>query len=444
MAGVRDKSLIALGAFPVGVNNTDEEGALPRDQDGNLIAVREADNVNLSGAGKASTRDGYTEVFAGSACHSGWSDDYLPFGFYVDGSTLYAVHQDETREAVLTGLAPGLPLSYARVNDVVLWTNEVQCGQIGTDLSADTWCTPHPHGQPTLALGADGALDAGRYQVAATFLDPRGRESGAARAVPIDVPANGAIVLSHIPQPPAGYRVRIYATSGQDGVLRAAVTLEAGITTYTLTQPPQGQPRTREAMLVMPMPPGQLTAVGAGRQFVARGKELLFSPTLRYGLFDPKKGRVGFVGRINMIAFVGDGTDGAGLFVADSKRTYFLAGPDPMAWRQVIASGYGALPGQIGWAPGDVWGLDTKQLLPVWQSRAGRLCVGLPGGGIYNPQPRDAGPDALFDAGDSAALLYRESGGDRRVISALRGAAPQALALRDRLVVREYRHDTTP
>lgn len=442
MAGVRDKQLITLAGFPVGVNNTAGEGELPRDEDGNLLALREAENVDISATAKPRRREGYTEVLAGSNCHSAFSDDYLPFGLYVDGNALYAVHADESREQLLTGLAPGLPLSYARVNDQVLWCNGPQSGQVGIDLSVRRWCAPHPNGQPDVAVAADGALTAGRYQVAVTFLDATGRESGAARAVPIELTATGGIALTRIPQPPAGCRVRIYATSGQDGVLRAAVTLEAGITSYTLTQEPQGQPRTAETLLLQPMPAGQLVACGAGRQFVARGREVLFSPTLRYGLFDPKKGRVGFVERVDMIAFVGDGTDGAGLFVADAKRTYFLPGADPMQWRQVIASGAGALPGQIAMAPGSVWGLETDQPLPVWQSRDGRLCVGLPGGGIHHPQPREGAPDAVFDAAESAALLYRESPGDRRVISALRGAGAQGLALQDRLVVREYRHDT--
>lgn len=437
MAGVRDEDTLSAAGFPLGVNNTGKESELPKG------AVREAVNTDFSATGKPSLRDGFVEVYAGTDCHSGWSDDYLPFGLYVDGGVMYAVHADESRFLLLAGLAPGRPVSYARVNDQVLWTNGVQSGQIGMDLTTGPWCAPSPNGQPTLALGSDGSLDAGTYQVAVTFLEPSGRESGAARAVMIDVPANGAIELTNIPQPPAGGRVRIYATGGHDGVLRAAVTLDAGITAYTLVQPPQGQPRARDALLLRPMPPGQLVAIGNGRQFVARGKDVLFSPALRYGLFDPKKGRVGFVERVDMIAFVGDGTDGAGLFVADAKRTYFLPGANPAQWRQVIASAWGALPGQIAFVPGSVWpNLQTEQLLPVWQSRDGRLCVGLPGGQIFHPQPRPEAPDAVFDAASSAALLYRESPGDRRIVSALRGTGPQALAMQDRLVVREYRHDT--
>jgi hypothetical protein len=440
MAGVRDKQLQTFSSFPVGVNNQGDEGALPRDQVGNLIALREAVNLDISDAGKASTRDGYRLVTVCTRAHSAWSDDYLPFGFMVDAGTLYVVHADLSRDALVDGLAMGLPVSYTRINDQVLWTNGVQSGMVTASLELAPWCCPHPNGQPTLTLQADGALDAGTYQVTVAFLDAFGRESGCARAVMIDVPQNGAIALSQIPQPPIDGRVRIYATGGHDGSLRAAVTLPYGMADYVLAQRPQGRPC--DTLLLRPMPAGQLVAYGNGRQFVARGKQLLFSPTLRYGMLAPTKNHVSFVGRIDMIAFVGDGTDGAGLFVSDGKRTYFMAGADPAQWRQPIAYGCGARPGQIAWMPGDVWGLQTKQLLPVWIARDGRVCVGQPGGDVYLPQPRDGGPDALFDQADSTALYFKQSEGDSRLVAAMRGAQPQALTVRDRLIVREYRHES--
>ena len=66
----------------------------------------------------------------------------------------------------------------------------------------------------------------------------------------------------------------------------------------------------------------------------------------------------------------------------------------------------------------------------------------MPGGQPLLPQPGEGGPDAVWDVGQSAALGYFERPGDRRIISAVSGATPGALAMQDRLVVREYRHDT--
>jgi hypothetical protein len=419
----------------LGVNNTSREHEMPRDEVGNQLALREADNVDFSVEGKPRRRDGYALV--GSGGHSAWSDDYLPFGLQVAGDALTAVFEDDSEESLVPGLAAGLPVSYARINDAVCWTNGVQSGQVTQGLEARPWACPNPPGPPMIEAAGNGALDAGQYQVTLTFLDAWGRESGAPRARPVNVAANGRILLTAIPQPPAGGRVRIYATSADDSILRAAATLDAGVTEFELAQPPQG--RRCDTLGLVPLPPGQLVAYGNGRQFVAGGKGVLYSPALRYGMLDPRAARVAFARRVDMLAFVGDGTDGAGLYVSDGKRTYWLAGANPADWSQRIAYSTGAVPGQIALAPGEAWGLDTKQLLPVWQSRNGRLCVGLPGGKVLTPQPRENQVDAVLDQAERAALVYRD--GTNSIVSALRGAGSQTFAMRDSLTVTEYRHD---
>ncbi len=424
--------------FSRGVNNTVDETALPRDINGQQIAVREAVNVDVSDAGKLSRRDGYTRVASGTM-HSAWSDDYLPFGLFVDGDILKAMHDDAAIEVVMTGLAPA-PMSYERVNDLVLFTNGVQCGQVRMDLTVQPWGVAAPGHQPTIEA-IDGGLDPGSYQIAVTLLDPAGRESGALRAAPISLPSGGGIRLTDIPAPPAGGRVRVYCTSGNDGVLRAAATFDASITSYDLTQPAQGRVCDTQRLRVLPA--GQCIAFGHGRTFVARGNELLFSDVLRNNLYHPGRNQIAFNGRITMIAFVGDGTPDAGLYVSDSKRTYFLAtaNPDFKQWGQQIAYHCGAHPGQLAWTPGELWGVDALRC-PVWLARNGRLVVGLPGGRPLLPQPSDTGgPDAAWDVGDSAALAYIERPGDRRVIASVSGAAPSALAVQDRLTVLEHRHD---
>lgn len=435
MVQPREAQPTRVDAFPRGVNNTADETALPRDQFGRILAFREGVNVDVSDAGKLSRRDGYTRIADGS--HSSWSDDYLPHGFFVDGDRLMAMHDDESIEAVMAGMAPA-PVCYERVNDLVLFTNGVQSGQIRMDLTVQPWAVAAPGHQPTLTA-IDGALDPGLYQIAVTLLDAAGRESGALRAAPMELPTGGGIRLDDIPAPPGGGRVRVYCTGGNDGVLRAAVTFDASVTSYDLTTPAEGRKCDTQGLRVMP--PGQCVAAGNGRQFVARGNELLFSETMRYGLWNPAKNRIGFHGRIDMIAFVGDGTPGAGLYVADGKRTYFLAGPDPKQWGNQIAYHTGAHPGQIAWTPGELWG-STELRCPTWLAKNGRVVVGLPGGRPMLPQPGEGGgPDAAWDVGDSAALAYLERPGDRRLVSSITGAAPSALAVQDRLTVLEFRHD---
>jgi hypothetical protein len=422
-------------AFPKGVDNTSSETKMPRDPNtGKPVAMREGENIDLSSSGVPRRREGYQQIATGTM-HSGWSDDHFPFGLLVMDNVLQSFSPNEGLTPLQPDMAEGQPVSYARINDAVSWTNIVQCGQVTIDGVVRPWACPNPAVAPMLTATVDGALNPGEYQVALTFLDQWGRESGATRAIAITLTTIGGIAVEDLPQPPAGGRIRVYMTGGNNGDLRAAATLAEGETDALLAQLPNGRPC--DTSFLVPMPAGQLVAYGNGRQFVARNREVLYSPSLRYGLFDPRGGRVGFTKRVQMMAFVGDGSDGAGLFVSDTKRTYFLAGSDPANWAQRIAYGYAALPGQLGWAPGSIWGLETDQLLPVWQATDGRLCVGMPGGTVMTPAS-----GAAMDIGNQTSILYRPEDGEHRIVAAMRGAGTNHLAVRDKMIVREYRHET--
>lgn len=440
--GVRDEELAPRAGWPLGLNNLAAETALPVSESGAPVAVREAVNVDFDAAGKPRRRDGYTLAVPGHRVHSAWSDTALPWGLFVNGDTLWALHPDERTEPVIDGIAPGLPVAYERLLDAVLWSNGVQCGLIGLDLDTMPWACPTPERAPAVSVEPDGALDAGHYQLVVTFLDARGRESGASNPVAIAVPARSRLWAAGLPQPADTLRVpwvRVYLSSGLDGVFRVAATLPVGVTELMLTAPATG--RALDTLNLRPLPAGQGVCVHNGRQFVACGAEVRYSPPLRYGLTHPGRDRVGFAGRVDLLAPVADGSDGAGLFVADAKRTYFLAGPSPAEWRQVIAYPVGAIPGAQLRMPGEVWNLPTKTLVPVWIARNGRVCIGLPGGQVITPQPREGTAEAVIDAASGGALLYREHAGHQQLIATLRDAQPQALAVRDRAIARVYRHD---
>jgi len=440
--GVQDGELALRAGWPLGVNNLAAETALPVSESGAPVAVREAVNIDFDAAGKPRRRDGYTLTVAGSRVHSAWSDEALPWGLFVSDDTLMALHPDERVEPVVGGLAPGLPVAYERLLDAVLWSNSVQCGLIGLDLDAMPWACPTPGRPPQVTAEPDGSLDAGLYQLAVTFLDARGRESGASNAVAVTAPADSRLRVSHLPQPADALRVplvRIYLSSGLDGVFRVAATLPVGVTELALTGYATG--RALDTSYLRPLPAGQAVCIHNGRQFVASGAEICYSPPLRYGLTHPGRDRVSFAGRVDLLAPVADGSDGAGLFVADAKRTYFLAGASPAEWRQIIAYPVGAIPGALLRMPGEVWNLPTKTLVPVWIARNGRVCVGLPGGQVITPQPREGTAEAVIDTASRGALLYREHPGYPQLIATLRDAQPQTLAVRDRAIVRVYRHD---
>ncbi len=436
MAGIRDQGLKPQGPWPAGLNNISEEQSLPVDaQSGQPIALREATNVDLAADGKPHRRGGYSLVAATTLSHSAWSNEYLPYGLYVDNGVLKAFFSDETTQVLVSGLA-NLPMSYDRFNDLVFWTNGIQCGMLDASLAAYRWGCITPAGQPNLSSQDGGSLDAGSYQVAVTFVDARGRESGSPLAVAIDVVAGSSVVLSDIPQPEdTTTKVRLYMTGGNDGVLRQVALIAYGVRTYTISQRPAGRPIATH--LLRSMPSGQIVRYHNGRHFVAKGREVMYSPALRYGMLDPKKNRVLFAGDIELMEPVGDGGGGAGLFVADGHRTYFLGAADPAEWSQVIVVGCGAVPGTACTMPGESWGLETKQPLPVWLGRDGHWRVGMPGGRVETLKMGEA----VLDMAESGASLYRESNGVMQLVTSLKGAHSQPLAIRDQMTVRDYTYD---
>ena len=238
---VGSSQLRTIGPWPAGINNLSDEASMPRNQARALPFLREATNVDLDPTGWPSRRLGYARVITGTRTHSAWSNPYFPWGVYVDAGTMHAVTPGlATNTTLATGLAAGLPVSYCRINGSAVWSNGTQRGQIDANLGLSDWACPSPNGQPTAVLGS-GALDPGSYQIAVTFFDSHGRESGASLAVALDVPAAGAIVLTNIPQPLSSTLVpliRIYATGGNDRDLKAVVTLPTGTTSYTIAQRP--------------------------------------------------------------------------------------------------------------------------------------------------------------------------------------------------------------
>lgn len=87
-------------------------------------------NLDATQGGRLELRPGVALRVPGTDVHSLWAAKHADVGYYVDGSTLYAV--DETGETLemVTGLAPGLGVSYAGLNGDVYWSNGVQSGVI--------------------------------------------------------------------------------------------------------------------------------------------------------------------------------------------------------------------------------------------------------------------------------------------------------------------------
>ncbi len=433
---VRDDDLRPVGPWPLGINNVATEGALPTDDKGYPRALREADNVDIDAAGWVRRRRGSTRSRPGQLTHSLWSHELLQFGLFVDHGQLQALLEDGQVQPL--GLEVGLnPVSYTVIGDRVFFSSITHCGALDMDLRSAAWAPEQPSGQPLLALARESPLPAGQYQVAVTFIDRVGRESGSTLAAAIDVPEGFGIELSSIPLPLENdtLSVALYVSAANDQVLRQYAVLPAGLRTGSILSAGEGRALTTQ--FLRPLPPGQIVRGGHGRQFVAVGNEVLWSEPLRYGMFRPAANRMQFPAAVDLLEPVGDGTAGAGVYVAAGARTYWYGGSDPAAFSQATARGTGVVPGSAAVVTGDVLGLDSAAPVLVWLARDGYFCIGLPGGQV---QVLKKGEAVINDA-DRAAILIRQEDGISQLIAALRAPKAQGLAFTDKAVAHVVHRD---
>lgn len=426
MAGVPDEDLRGAGPWPLGIVNTTAENRVPRAEDGRPLGFREGDNIDLDAAGTPRRRRGQERFHAGTLAHSLWTDDEFPVGLFVDAGTLHSV--DASGAVASLGITVGNePLSYQKIGDRMFYCNRTSSGLLDLALQRHDWGPETPAGQPDLSLASGLGLPAGLYQVAVTFIDALGRESGSTLAVAIDVPEGRGIALNNIPQPQSAVAVGVFLTDANDPVPRLHSVLPAGTATLLIGQQAQG--RALETQFLTAMPAGQIVGLMNGRQFVADGRCLRWSPPLRYGLTDPVRNVLRFADAIDLFAPVAEGAS-AGVFVAAGARTHYFAGNDPMGWSTNIKKSTGAIPGSYCRIPANALGFQDTERVPVWLATDGQVCIGQSGGTILTPRQGTA----VVDGADRAAVLFREGDGLQQYVAALRGARPQSLAVRDKAV----------
>jgi hypothetical protein len=434
MAGVPDEQLIPLGPWPEGVDNVHKETELKRTEGGPVGALLKGVNVDISDEGKPERRAGYVKRLSLTSAHSFWRKGFFPYMLYVDSGTMYAWQRGDAPIAVNTGLA-NREVSYAFVNDRVRWSNGHDSGVIFLDLSTAPFGVETPSGPPTLAVGTNGGMPAGTYQVVTTFKDDRGEEGGATIAATIDVPEDGSILVSHIPQPHANniHWSRLYMTQPNGTVLKYARDVPVGMTSLTLGMGRLTVPLATQ--FLDQMRPMQMLRPFAGRLFGARKNMELWSESLRFGLTDDTRNYLRIGDDITMLEPVGDGTEGAGIFVADSKRTYFQSGPDPYLFKNPIVYPHGAIKGTAISVPGTVFGFETTAPVIYWYATNGVACIGMPGG-VIRPQRHD---QALAPAASRGASMFRQIGDLSQIVTTLDDATQRKVGFGDRAVAKVFR-----
>lgn len=433
MAGVSDKQLLPLGPWPAGIDNLNEETALRRSDDGKrIIAFREGVNLDLRKTGKPKLRPGRTKLLDCAMGSSLFHEGDFPFALFIDTDTMYGWIPGSDPFEIQGGLSRS-EASYALVADRVYWSNNKQSGCVLTSGQNQSWGVESPAGQPKLSAQL-GGMSPGVYKVAITYRRGSGEESGTPAAASIQLAVDGGIQLDNIPQPITDdvLFIRIYVSAADGATMFFAREIPLRMTSVLIGVGTRTIPLATE--FLRPMPAGQYVRVFAGRTFIAQLNQLIWSEAMRPGLTHPVKNRTRYGKRITMIEPVADGADGGGIYVADDKGVYWLDGSDPAAWRSSRVRAFGVVPGTGLSVPGSAFGIQTTIKVPYWLGQDGIACLGLPGGAVKQLDK------AVSPLADSGVSLYREGNGLRQMITALRGASQNPLAITDRLVDKVYRN----
>lgn len=404
----REQPLNDWGPFNLGINNVASDYALAQGE------LRDAMNVDITLQGHPRRRKGRQLRYAGTAVHSGFSDGSMLYGV-TNGNLSYFTRGPSgvlTPSTIRSGFPTGRPLAYLHFKssldrDRIYYSNGLITGML-VDKVDYPWGVERPSGQPLVAASAAGGLDAGTYQVAATFVSVFGEESGTGESARLTVAQGGGIALSAIPQPASSsvVRVLLYCSEANGKIPYLHTSLPVG-TAGAVIGRSLSLGRSLETQFMQPPPPGDVLEPHYGRIYIARGSVLYWTESIRPGGFRPRNFLL-FHEDITLIA-----STQAGLIVAAGK-TYMLPGGDPRAMGLVDRLPYGAFKGTLV--------RDPRRELLYWLTPKG-LCMATYGGEIRN---LSEGRIALRQGARGAGML-REANGIRQLVGVLRGGVADPL-----------------
>ena len=407
----------------LGLNNRRPDFRL-RTKDGSFL--RAASNAVVSDAGTVKRRSGYVEEFAGTDCHSFWVDSATDTGFYADEATLYRVTAAGgglRREALVADLVRGRQLTYARAGTDVVFSDGVTNRCIGSD-GERPFGVPGLPAVPTVTTSSGGSMLAGVYLVCFAFANDQMELSGTTPALQIDVPANGALVLSGMPAAwPAGVdQLIIYVSPPNDQTMYAEQRLYAPATSATVSTL-SGAGMQVTTYLARALPPGRILRYFGARLYVVDGPLLWYSDVYSPALCSSSRSFVQFPAPITVFEPCDDGV----FLVAD--QTYWLAGDiESTTLRQVLPCT--AVFGSAGNLP------QTKQC--YWMSSKGMVLAG-PGGAAELLQDENV----VVGRAAAGASVVLEQDGQRHAVSSLYGAEGAVAAARSYMDAEVIRKGTT-
>ena len=406
---------IRRGPWPKGQDNVSPDHAVAED------ALRSIVNCDVMDDGTIRRRGGLTLRVGGQA-HSAWPPDGRGGVLYavVDGVlTRYtrAASGALTGTPIRTGMSPDLPVAYLDVGGEVYYTNGAVTGKIVSGLDRP-WGVERPSGPPSLAAMASGALFAGRYQVAVTFVGTTGEESGCGLNEPVDVADGGGISVTKIPQPISGFvnRIRVYVTEANGELPYRYADLAVGTTALFI-----GRSLTLGMALatqfLMPPVPGYALEHYNGRIYIARSNLLFFTEAMAYGHMR-QQNFLAFDDEVRIVKAADPG-----IFVATASRTFFLQGSGPADFQLLDRLSYGAARGAVAELPGRriLW-IGAKG--PVVATQDGEI------EGLTDDQ-ESALRHLAMDDHERGSVAVRDRDGVRQIVAAMGSEVASSMTAQD-------------
>lgn len=390
-------SYVKIRGWRQGVVNIAAPDDIARD------ALFNAVNLDIRDGGDVVRRPGYQRVYTGAISkHTLWtwqgSPELPPITLFIEGGSLKRLKDDYTAETLATGVGGG-PAAYTAAPPGIVYSTPTATGILarhGREWARIPWGVPGPAHQPALTTGTGGQLAEGTYQVAVTFADPWGQESGTVEAVETAVVSGGSILLTGIPQPAdSTHAIRVYAGNAGAEHLYHVADFPAGVTTWDIRSLANTEDYALQTQFAIVPPPAALLAYRFGRVWFAIGAELFATLPMQYGLFRPDEDAFAFDEPIAVLLAVPDG-----LYIV-AERTYFLSGTDSDL-RQVPGLPTGAV------RHSGIHHPDSNNV--AWFTERG-LAVAGPGGQVELDDDRVA--VASFEQG---ALGYIEHDGVRKYV----------------------------
>ena len=372
--------------WPRGINNRANWRNLP---DG---AVADAVNLDFLEGGSVGLRAGFDQVYAGTDVRGALAvgTDIL----VADGNNLVRYDRLTNTTSVIGTIAGAGRFTGAVMNGELFFCTENETFRYRAGVLR-RWGVPTVTTQPIPTVGS-GALAAGTYQWAVTYVSAAGEEGGVVSATRMAVGNNAALQFDLAP--PAGYQARLYVGANQGGNLYLQF---EGSGAYTVTTVRDDTARMDTMHLREPVT-GDYIASHNGVLAIAAGNVVWMTRPLRPHLRNAARGFFQFAEPVGMVV----SADG-GLFVSADK-TYFIRDAETGEPQQSGVFDFPAVPGSGTTLP------DGKA---VWMTAFGVAVSDGQGGAALISQ--DNFVPELATRGSSGIVDHN---GNRQVVTTLTGA----------------------